>query len=91
LRYRAQRIVFDCLSENVERITSSKAGIMTVGEIEQKIEDTAMTDCSAWLDNQFGTQARGLNPQVPMPLRVIWSATGPKDDPSMYSRARGTF
>jgi hypothetical protein len=64
---------------------------MTVGEIEQKIEDTAMTDCSAWLDNQFGTQARGLNPQVPMPLRVIWSATGPKDDPSMYSRARGTF
>jgi hypothetical protein len=89
LRYRAQRIVFDCLSENVERITSSETGIMTVGEIEQKIESTAMTECSAWLDNQFGTQARGLNPQVPMPLRVIWSATGPKDDPSMYSVARG--
>jgi hypothetical protein len=91
LRYRAQRIVFDCLSENVERITSSETGIATVGEIKQKIEKTTLTECAGWLDNQFGAQARGLNPQVPMPLRVIWSAAGPKDDPSMYSRARGTF
>ena len=92
LRYRAQRIVFDCLSENVERITSSDGGsIATISEIKQKIETTATTECTSWLDTQFGTQARGLNPQVPMPLRVIWSASGPKDDPSMYSRARGTF
>jgi hypothetical protein len=91
LRYRAQRIVFDCLSENVERISSSETGIATVGEIKQKIEQTALAECTTWLENQFGTQARGLNPQVPMPLRVIWSATGPKDDPSMYSRTRGTF
>jgi hypothetical protein len=91
LRYRARRIVFDCLSENVERITSSETGIATVGEIKQKIEQTSLTECGTWLDNQFGTQARGLNPQVPMPLRVIWTASGPKDDPSMYSRARGAF
>jgi hypothetical protein len=91
LRYRAQRIVFDCLSENVERITSSETGIATVGEIKQKIEQTTLTECASWLDTQFGTQARGLNAQVPMPLRVIWSAAGPKDDPSMYSRARGAF
>jgi hypothetical protein len=91
LRYRAQRIVFDCLSENVERISSSETGIATVGEIKQKIEQTALAECTTWLENQFGTQARGLNPQVPMPLRVIWSATGPKDDPSMYSRTRGAF
>jgi hypothetical protein len=91
MRYRAQRIVFDCLSENVERITSSETGIATIGEIKQKIERTATTECASWLENQFGTQARGLNPQIPMPLRVIWSAAGPKDDPSMYSRARGTF
>jgi hypothetical protein len=91
LRYRAQRIVFDCLSENVERITSSETGIWTVGEIKQKIENTALTDCMSWLENQYGTQSRGLNPQVPMPLRVIWSAAGPKDDPSMYSRTRGAF
>jgi hypothetical protein len=91
LRYRAQRIVFDCLSENVERITSSETGIATIGEIKQKIEKTTLNECAGWLDTQFGTQARGLNQQVPMPLRVIWSAAGPKDDPSMYSRARGTF
>jgi hypothetical protein len=91
LRYRAQRIVFDCLSENVERITSSETGIATIGEIKQKIEQTTLTECASWLDTQFGTQARGLNAQVPMPLRVIWSAAGPKDDPSMYSRARGAF
>jgi hypothetical protein len=91
LRYRARRIVFDCLSENVDRITSSETGIKTVGEIEQRIEQTTVTECQNWLENQFGTQARGLNPQVPMPLRVIWSPTGPKDDPSMYSRTRGAF
>jgi hypothetical protein len=91
LRYRAQRIVFDCLSENVERITSSETGIATIGEIKQKIEQTTLTECASWLDTQFGTQARGLNAQMPMPLRVIWSAAGPKDDPSMYSRARGAF
>jgi hypothetical protein len=89
MRYRAQRIVFDCLSENVERITSSETGIATIGEIKQKIENTTQTECASWLERQFGTQARGLNAQEPMPLRVIWSASGPKDDPSMYSRARG--
>jgi hypothetical protein len=91
LRYRAERIVFDCLSENVDRITSSETGILTTGEIEQKIDQTARTECTTWLENQFGRAARDITPQVPMPLRVIWSATGPKDDPSMYSRSRGTF
>ena len=91
LRYRAQRIVFDCLSENVERISSSETGVATAGEIEQRIDATARAECTTWLENQFGTQARGINPQVPMPLRVIWSASGPKDDPSMYSRPRGAF
>ena len=91
LRYRAQRIVFDCLSDNVEHISSSETGIATIGEIEQKIDETGKTECVGWLDHQFGTEARGLQPQQPMPLRVIWSATGPKDDPSMYGRARGNF
>lgn len=91
LRYRAQRIVFDCLSENVEKISSSETGIATVGEIEQKIMDMSKTTCAAWLDNQFGTSRDEITPQKPMPLRVVWSATGPKDDPSMYGRASGSF
>jgi hypothetical protein len=91
LRYRAERIVFDCLSENVERISSSETGIATIGEIGQKIDQTARSECATWLENQFGAQARAINPQGPMPLRVIWSATGPKDDPSMYTGAHGKF
>jgi hypothetical protein len=91
LRYRAQRIVFDCLSANVERISSSETGIATIGEIEQKIDDTGKSECVGWLDNQFGANTRSLEPQRPMPLRVTWSATGPKDDPSMYGRATGGF
>jgi hypothetical protein len=86
LRYRAQRIVFDCLSENVERISSSETGMVTSGELEQKIDDAAKNECAAWLQTQFGTDSRGLKPQNPVPLRVVWSATGPKDDASMYGR-----
>lgn len=86
LRYRAQRIVFDCLSENVEKITSSESKIATVGEIERRIANASTSLCSAWLENQFGAEKGELKAQKPMPMRVIWSATGPKDDPSMYGR-----
>jgi hypothetical protein len=91
LRYRAQRIVLDCLSDNVDRISSSETGIATIGEIEQKIADTASKSCAQWLDTQYGADASKVGAQQPMPLRVIWSATGPKDDPSMYGRATGAL
>jgi hypothetical protein len=91
LHYRAQRIVFDCLSENVERISSSETAIATTGEIEKRIEDTAKNECVGWLDHQFGSNNRSLQPQKPMPVRVVWSADGPKDDPSMYGRATDGF
>jgi hypothetical protein len=87
LRYRAQRIIFDCLSENVEKITSSETKIATVGEIEHRIADASTSVCATWLENQFGNEKGEIKPQKPMPMRVIWSATGPKDDPSMYGRA----
>ncbi|MGO9327254.1 MAG: hypothetical protein ACLQJ0_03960 [Steroidobacteraceae bacterium] len=87
LRYRAERIVYDCLSDNVERISSSETDIAERGEIAQRIGDTAKKECISWVENQFGTDSRALKPQTPMPLRVVWSATGPKDDPSMYGRA----
>jgi hypothetical protein len=83
--------VFDCLSENVEQISSSETGIATTGEIRQKIEDTGKKVCVSWLDNQFGPDTRSFQAQKPMPLRVVWSATGPKDDPSMYGRATDGF
>lgn len=86
LRYRAQRIVFDCLSDNVEKITSSETKIATVGEIESRIANASTSLCSAWLENQFGSEKGDLKLQKPMPMRVIWSEEGPKDDPSMYGR-----
>jgi hypothetical protein len=91
LHYRAERIVYDCLSENIESITSSENGIAAAGEIEHKISDTVANECVAWLGRQFGTQSGAILPQKPVPARVIWSATGPKDDPSMYTRSSGTF
>jgi len=87
LRYRAERIVFDCLSDNVERISSSETDIAEKGEIAQRIEGTVKKECVGWVETQFGTDSRALKPQTPMPLRVVWSATGPKDDPTMYGTA----
>jgi hypothetical protein len=86
LRYRAQRIVFDCLSSSVEALTSSETKIRTVDEIERKLLDASKSECVKWLERQFGSHKGELEPQKPYPMRVIWSAEGPKDDPSMYGR-----
>jgi hypothetical protein len=40
---------------------------------------------------QYGKDAGKLAAQQPMPLRAIWSASGPEDDPSMYGRAAGAL
>ena len=87
LRYRAQRIIFDCLSSNVEAITSADNGIATPAEIEQRILDTDEKQCSKWVAAQLQSADGKVKPQEPMPLRAIWSEAGPKDDPSMYTRA----
>jgi hypothetical protein len=89
LRYRAQRIVFDCLSENVEKITSSETGMLTNDEIKSRVAKTSDTVCTSWLENQFGPEKGEIKPQRPVPMRVIWSEGGPKDDPTMYSRGSG--
>lgn len=91
LRYRAQRIVFDCLSESVEQISSSDKGIAAVGEIERNILTTSGSVCAAWLDHQFGAGGDEIKPQKPYPLRVVWSPTGPKEDPSMYGTRSTSF
>lgn len=90
-RYRAQRIVYDCLSENMERLSSGETRVATAGEIEQRIAKASASTCDVWLANQFGKPGEKLKPQKPMPLRVVWSVNGPKDDPSMYGRSLSTF
>lgn len=88
-RYRMQRIIFDCLTENVERSTSSETGIAAMSEIEKRVVETEAQQCGQWIANQFVGPDGKLKAQEPMPLRAIWSAEGPKDDPSMYGRASG--
>ena len=87
LRYRAQRIIYDCLSDNVEAISSSESGIATAAEIAKRVADVGQQQCSKWVDAQLKGPDGKLKPQDPLPLRVIWTAEGPKDDASMYGRA----
>jgi hypothetical protein len=85
LNYRKQRIVFDCLSDNIVKVTSAIQGIATPSEIDKRIGDVAATSCKDWLNNQFITADNKLKTQDPVPLRVIWSKTGLVDDQSMYT------
>jgi hypothetical protein len=87
LRYRAQRIIYDCLSDNVEAITSSESGMATSAEIAKRVLDVDHDQCAKWVAAQLIGADGKVKPQEPMPLRVIWTAEGPKDDPSMYGRA----
>jgi hypothetical protein len=87
LRYRAQRIIFDCLSDNVEAISSSESGMATSAEIAKRVLDVDHDQCAKWVAAQLIGPDGKLKAQDPMPLRVIWTAEGPKDDPSMYGRA----
>jgi hypothetical protein len=88
LRYRAQRIIFDCLSANVEAISQAENNeSASPAEIEQRILDTDEKQCSKWVSVQLMGDDGKVKTQDPMPLRVIWSATGPKEDASMYTRA----
>jgi hypothetical protein len=87
LRYRAQRIIYDCLSDNVEEISSSESGMANSAEISKGVLDVTQQQCAKWIAAQLLEGGGKIKPQDPMPLRVIWTADGPKDDPSMYGRA----
>jgi hypothetical protein len=91
LSYRKERIVFDCLSENIVKVSSSVQGIATPAEIDKRIGDFAATECKDWLRHQFISDDKKLADQQPVPLRTVWTKTGPLDDPSMYSRPAGAL
>jgi hypothetical protein len=87
LRYRAQRIIYDCLSDNVEAISSSESGMATPAEISKGVRDVTEQQCAKWVAAQLIGPDDKVKPQEPLPLRVIFTAEGPKDDASMYGRA----
>ncbi len=57
--YRAQRIVYDCLSANVERISKGEPRVATAEEMELRIKKTSVGECEPWLANQFGALGPG--------------------------------
>jgi hypothetical protein len=88
LRYRAERIIYDCLTDNVEAITSSESGMAPSGEINKRVLDVTNQQCAKWASAQLIDTDGKIKPQDPMPLRVVWTEKGPNDDdPSMYGRA----
>ena len=78
LRYRAQRIIYDCLSDNVEAISSSESGMATPAEISKAVLDVTRTECAKWVSGQLVGGDGKVKSQEPMPLRVIWTAEGPR-------------
>jgi hypothetical protein len=90
-RYRAQRIVFDCLSEQIVQTTSSETGRADKSVIEHKIAEASENICSKWLLAQFGKPTGDLEFQQPYPLRAVWSNGKLKDNPAMYNNSLGTF
>ena len=88
LRYRAERIIYDCLTDNVETMTSNEFGMAPSGEISKRVLDVTNQQCAKWASAQLIDPDGKIKPQDPMPLRVVWTAKGPNDDdPSMYGRA----
>jgi hypothetical protein len=87
LRYRAQRIIYDCLSENVVAISSSESGMLTPDEIRKGVLDVTQQKCANWVSKQLIGEDGKVKPQDPMPLRVIWTAGAPNVDDSMYGHA----
>ncbi len=76
-RYRGQRIIFDCLSENVEDVTKAETRIATIDDIRRRVAKTSNEVCSEWLVNQFGSDRENIKPQRPVAMRAIWAVSGP--------------
>jgi hypothetical protein len=87
LRYRAERIICDCLSENVEAFSSSVPLLPTWWEMGKVVADITRRQCAGWASAQLIDADGNIKPQDPMPLRVYWIAQGPLDNPSMYGHA----
>ena len=67
LRYRAQRIIYDCLSDNVEAISSNESGMATPAEISKGVLDVTQQQCAKWASGAIdrrGRQGQGARPDA---------------------------
>jgi hypothetical protein len=95
LRYRAERILNDCLISNIEEIVSKKDQPLTKELMIDRVDELARGECRNWVVNALGDpkETAGQEDQKvlkPLPVRAVWVAPGvPRTDASMFGRASG--
>jgi hypothetical protein len=93
MRYRAERILVDCLTGNLHEITTSPDNSKaTRVQMQDKVSELSRGECRNWVLNTIG-QPSQIDPKAdkellkPLPERAVWIAPGvPKTDASMFSR-----
>jgi hypothetical protein len=93
MRYRAERILVDCLTSNLQEITTSPDnGKATRVQMQDKVSELSRGECRNWVVNAIGvpTQIDAKADKEllkPLPERAVWIAPGvAKTDASMFSR-----
>ena len=95
LRYRAERILNDCLTSNIEEIVAKKDEPLTKELMIDRVEELARGECRNWVVNALGDPKATDGKEdekvlKPLPVRAVWMAPGmPKTDVSMFVRASG--
>ena len=98
LRYRAERILNDCLTSNIEEIVSKKDGQQLTKELMvDRVEELSRGECRNWVVNALGDPKETASNEdekvlKPLPVRAVWVSPGvPRTDASMFGRASGSF
>lgn len=93
MRYRAERILVDCLTGNLQEITTSPDNTKaTRVQMQDKVSELSRGECRTWVVNAIGAPAQ-IDAKAdkellkPLPERAVWIAPGvAKTDASMFSR-----
>ena len=92
MRYRAERILNDCLTANIDEISGSGKQEATHQQMEQKVQELSRGECRNWVVNAVGDPKQmdakaDLKLLKPLPERAVWVAPGvAKTDASMFGR-----
>jgi hypothetical protein len=92
LRYRAERVLDDCLAANLDEITLSGKQEATREQMSKKANDLVRGECRNWVMNAIGDPKQIDSKEdrkmlKPLPERAVWIAPGvPKTDASMFGR-----
>jgi hypothetical protein len=94
MHYRAERVLIDCLTANIDGITASTGS--GKDQMNEKVTALSRGECRKWVVNAIGEpkqyDAKADEQYLkPLPIRAVWAAPGEaKTDASMFGRATGT-